>query len=401
MLRHTRTHEGAVALPAPDVAETVFADYRALQLSLTRHPLALLRDRLAAFKVQPAAVLNGYPNGRLARASGIVTHRQRPETAKGVIFVTLEDETGAVNVIVWPAVAEAQRQPLLASALLTVYGVWQCEGDVRHLVARKLVDHSALLHGLGRRAAAISAGGNGARQSRPCNCRSNGCPLPARQSSRILCPGTASAPTRVGEWRCSRRRCGASSRRAAVLAPDAPDPFDGGAPRPPVVLGRRHHRGQPRRARRRRSSTRCWAGSRATQQRLGVGPVATAIAGFLAGRDPRARDVHCATTASPAACSPGGRYVRLPAAAPRQTTMHLFHGAADPVIDVAHARAALQALGALRGDATLDIAEGVGHVLHPALIDRALFRLRNHIPARIARLRWARCLELQRRGDCG
>jgi error-prone DNA polymerase len=110
--------------------------------------VALLRERLAAFQVQPAAVLRGYPHGRLARASGIVTHRQRPETAKGVVFVTLEDETGAVNVIVWRSVAEAQRQPLLASTLLTVYGVWQREGEVRHLVAKTLVDHSALLQGL-------------------------------------------------------------------------------------------------------------------------------------------------------------------------------------------------------------------------------------------------------------
>ena len=148
MLRATRTFEAAVALPLPSAAETMLADYRATGLSLGQHPLALLRERLSAFKIQPAAVLKDYPNGRLARASGIVTHRQRPETAKGVIFVTLEDETGAVNVIVWPAVAEAQRQALLASSLLTVYGIWQCEGEVRHLVARKLVDHSELLQGL-------------------------------------------------------------------------------------------------------------------------------------------------------------------------------------------------------------------------------------------------------------
>ncbi|WP_043819736.1 OB-fold nucleic acid binding domain-containing protein, partial [Rubrivivax gelatinosus] len=117
-------------------------------LSLERHPLALLREQLAAYRVQPAAVLRDYPTGRLARASGLVTHRQRPGTAKGVVFVTLEDETGSVNVIVWPAVAEAQRKPLLGSTLLTVYGIWQREGEVRHLVARRLVDHTELLKGL-------------------------------------------------------------------------------------------------------------------------------------------------------------------------------------------------------------------------------------------------------------
>lgn len=148
LLRRTRTHEAVAALPAPSAAATVLADYRALGLSLTQHPVALLREPLAAFKVQPAAVLRSYPNGRLARASGIVTHRQRPETARGVVFVTLEDETGSVNVIVWPQVAETQRQALLASTLLTVYGIWQSEGEVRHLVARQLVDHSALLQGL-------------------------------------------------------------------------------------------------------------------------------------------------------------------------------------------------------------------------------------------------------------
>ncbi len=151
MLRRTRTHEAAAELAAPDAATTVLADYRATGLSLTQHPLALLRAQLDVFKVQPAAVLRHVPDGRLARASGIVTHRQRPQTAKGVVFVTLEDDTGSVNVIVWPAGADAQRRPLLASTLLTVFGVWQCEGEVRHLVAKTLVDHSGLLQGLNPR----------------------------------------------------------------------------------------------------------------------------------------------------------------------------------------------------------------------------------------------------------
>ena len=148
MLRSTRVHEAPARLAAPSEVEDTLADYRALGLTLNRHPLALLRDELSVFKVQPAAVLRNYPHGRIARASGLVTHRQRPETAKGTVFVTLEDETGAVNVIVWPAVAEAQRRPLVGATLLTVYGQWQREGDVMHLVAMKLIDHSALLQGL-------------------------------------------------------------------------------------------------------------------------------------------------------------------------------------------------------------------------------------------------------------
>ena len=152
MLRSTRVHEAPVALAAPSVGEETLADYRALGLTLNRHPLALLREHLARFKVEPAVRLRTYPNGRLARASGLVTHRQRPETAKGTVFVTLEDETGAVNVIVWPRIAETQRKPLLAATLLTVYGQWQRQGEgdeaVHHLVAARLIDHTALLKGL-------------------------------------------------------------------------------------------------------------------------------------------------------------------------------------------------------------------------------------------------------------
>ena len=140
-----------MTLAGPAEAEDTLADYRALGLTLGRHPLALLRGELAAFRVQPAAVLHDYPAGRLARASGLVTHRQRPETAKGTVFVTLEDETGQVNVIVWPGIVETQRRPLLDARLLTVYGTWQREGEVRHLVAARLVDHTPLLRGLATR----------------------------------------------------------------------------------------------------------------------------------------------------------------------------------------------------------------------------------------------------------
>jgi error-prone DNA polymerase len=152
LLRATRVHEDAVEFEAPAEAENTLADYRAIGLTLNRHPLALLRDELAAFKVQTADELRHCPHGRLARASGLVTHRQRPPTAKGTMFVTLEDETGAINVIVWPKVVEAQRQPLLAAQLLTVYGQWQRQGDdrhaVMHLVATRVVDHTPLLQGL-------------------------------------------------------------------------------------------------------------------------------------------------------------------------------------------------------------------------------------------------------------
>jgi len=141
--------EPPVALAAPDEGSEIVADYASLGIPMGRHPLALLRPWLARFRVQPAAVLRDYPDGRLARASGLVTHRQRPETAKGTIFVTLEDETGAVNVIVWPTLLERYRKEVLAARLMTVYGTWQRDldtgGQVMHLVAQRVVDHTALL----------------------------------------------------------------------------------------------------------------------------------------------------------------------------------------------------------------------------------------------------------------
>ena len=152
LLRATRSGEAPVQLAAPSEGETTLADYRALGLTLHRHPLALLREQLAEFRIEPASRLRTYPHGRLARASGLVTHRQRPETAKGTVFVTLEDETGAVNVIIWPKIAEQQRTPLLGATLLTVYGQWQRQGEgdraVMHLLASKLIDHTPMLQGL-------------------------------------------------------------------------------------------------------------------------------------------------------------------------------------------------------------------------------------------------------------
>jgi error-prone DNA polymerase len=104
-----------------------------------------LRDRLKRLRLSTAEELRGFPHGRLARAAGIVTGRQRPGTASGVVFVTLEDETGNVNVIVWRDLVERQRRELLGARLLGVYGVLERQGEVVHLVAQRLVDFSELL----------------------------------------------------------------------------------------------------------------------------------------------------------------------------------------------------------------------------------------------------------------
>lgn len=145
LLKPTAPVEDVPELPAPQEGEEIVGDYRAQGLTLGRHPLALLRDRLLAQRFLPADVLHDFQNGQLARACGIVTVRQRPGTAKGVLFLTIEDETGNINVIVWPQLVEQQRREVLNASLLGVYGVWQREGEVRHLVAKRLVDMSHLL----------------------------------------------------------------------------------------------------------------------------------------------------------------------------------------------------------------------------------------------------------------
>jgi error-prone DNA polymerase len=132
-------------LATPTEGEDMVADYASLGLTLGRHPLALLRRRLDAIRMVTAAQMRAMPHGRLTRAAGLVIGRQRPDTASGVIFVTLEDETGMINVVVWNKVAEAQRRALLGSRLLAVHGTVERDGDVVHLVAGRLVDHTALL----------------------------------------------------------------------------------------------------------------------------------------------------------------------------------------------------------------------------------------------------------------
>ncbi|QRQ83717.1 error-prone DNA polymerase [Cupriavidus oxalaticus] len=137
--------EDALMLPAPRLGEDVTADYASLGLSLKSHPLALLRDRLKAMRFATASQLQRCGNGRRVRACGIVTVRQRPATASGTIFATIEDETGTVNLILWPDLVERQRKEVLGATLLGVVGIWQRQGDVRHLVAKELVDLSPLL----------------------------------------------------------------------------------------------------------------------------------------------------------------------------------------------------------------------------------------------------------------
>ena len=145
LLRGVATAELAPELPRPAEGEELEEDYAALGLSLGRHPVALVRDRLAGRGILSAAQLNALPHGRPARAAGLVITRQKPGTAAGTAFLTLEDETGTVNVVVWRDIAEGQRREFLGARLLAVSGRVQREGAVVHLIARRLADLSPLL----------------------------------------------------------------------------------------------------------------------------------------------------------------------------------------------------------------------------------------------------------------
>jgi error-prone DNA polymerase len=142
---HTVPEEGIPLLRAPREGQDIVADYGSTGLTLRRHPVALLRERLTQRGVLTAQSLWEVPEGGMVKTAGLVINRQRPGSASGVIFVTLEDESGYVNLIVWNRVAVEQRAALLESRLLEVHGQLQREGDVQHVIVQRLVDQSALL----------------------------------------------------------------------------------------------------------------------------------------------------------------------------------------------------------------------------------------------------------------
>ncbi len=134
--------EPAVQLAPMPLGQEVIEDYRAIRLSLKKHPLALLRTVLSAERYMPSARLEETPAGSRVRVAGLVVCRQRPGTASGVIFMTLEDETGIANVIVWPRVFERFRKVVLRARLIGVIGKVEREGIVIHVVSDQLVDLS-------------------------------------------------------------------------------------------------------------------------------------------------------------------------------------------------------------------------------------------------------------------
>ena len=145
LLQNTVMQEATPLLKAPTEGENLVADYASTGLSLGRHPLTLLRKQLDRLRLHSVMHIHSREHGSSVRTGGIATNRQSPGSAAGVIFLTLEDETGLVQVIVWPDLAQQQRKILLQARLIVVDGEIQREGEVLHLIAKRLEDHSHLL----------------------------------------------------------------------------------------------------------------------------------------------------------------------------------------------------------------------------------------------------------------
>ena len=141
-------YEAAPLLKKPTEGQNIVADYKSLGLTLERHPLHLLRHRLERYHYRQASCLPDLANGANINVAGLVITKQRPGTASGVTFVTLEDETGHINLVVWKQVAEDFRPALLNARLMGIRGELQKEGEVIHVIARQLIDHSEMLGNL-------------------------------------------------------------------------------------------------------------------------------------------------------------------------------------------------------------------------------------------------------------
>jgi error-prone DNA polymerase len=137
-----------VSIRPPSEADDIRNDYASTGLTLGRHPLALLRSQLRQRRARTARELRKLPHGSQVRACGLVTMRQRPMTASGTVFLTLEDETGCVNVVIWPRLWEKQRAEILGANVLAIDGVMETDGEVHHLIASRAHDFSHLADGL-------------------------------------------------------------------------------------------------------------------------------------------------------------------------------------------------------------------------------------------------------------
>jgi error-prone DNA polymerase len=143
------THEPSPLLAALTAGREVVEDYRATQLSLRAHPLSFLRAELSRQGAVPCATLANLRDNARVDVAGIILVRQRPGSAKGVLFLTLEDETGIANAILWPDRFEANRRTVMSAAMLSITGRVQREGTVTHVIVDRLTDLTSMLRRVG------------------------------------------------------------------------------------------------------------------------------------------------------------------------------------------------------------------------------------------------------------
>jgi error-prone DNA polymerase len=149
LLEAAERREEPVSLVPLTAGREVVEDYRATQLTLRQHPLFFLRGALTRQRVIRCADLKSTKDGRRVEVAGIILVRQKPGSAKGVLFITVEDETGVANIILWPDRFEAQRTVVMSSAMISVTGVVQREGEVIHVIADRIHDRTAMLREVG------------------------------------------------------------------------------------------------------------------------------------------------------------------------------------------------------------------------------------------------------------
>jgi error-prone DNA polymerase len=148
--RDEGTEDRPAQLPAMPLSEHVVNDYQTIRLSLKAHPMRFLREHYAGEKFVTAEQLKSVKDGKRLSIAGLVLIRQRPGSAKGVVFITIEDETGVANLVVWPDVFDKQRKIVMGARLMAVHGIIQRDEDsnVIHVVARRLEDHTPMLRHL-------------------------------------------------------------------------------------------------------------------------------------------------------------------------------------------------------------------------------------------------------------
>ena len=155
--------EAGVALAPLTAGREVVEDYRSLQLSLRGHPVSFLRERLDEMRIVRCADLAGIRDGRNIEVAGVILVRQRPGSARGVLFITIEDETGIANGILWPDRFDIYRRQVMSSSMIAMRGRLQKEGEVIHVICDRITDHDEMLRSIGRTGFTVSPGrGDGA-----------------------------------------------------------------------------------------------------------------------------------------------------------------------------------------------------------------------------------------------